>query len=159
MLLDLYNQSVHQYSNRVCRFVDKLLMDEAVAKDITQDAYLKLWENRERVDFDKVRAWLFTTAYRLSMDHLKRQNRFVGEKYLPEQSHEQASPDLTSIVNQSLGLLSEVQRSIVLLKDYEGYTYEEIGQMLDLNESQVKVYLFRARKRVKEHIGDLKWVL
>jgi RNA polymerase sigma factor (sigma-70 family) len=155
---NLYNQSVHDYSNRVCRFVDKLLMDSVVAKDITQEAYMRLWEKRDSVDFEKVRAWLFTTAYRLSMDHIQRQKRFDREEHIPEFWVEPENPDLKRIVNESLALLSEVQRSIVLLKDYEGYSYDEIGEMLNLSEQQVKVYLFRARKKVKEYIGDLRLV-
>ena len=154
----LYNQSVYDYSNRVCRFVDKLLMDSVVAKDITQEAYMRLWEKRDSVDFEKVRAWLFTTAYRLSMDHIQRQKRFDREENIPEFWVEPENPDLKRIVNESLALLSEVQRSIVLLKDYEGYSYDEIGEMLNLSEQQVKVYLFRARKKVKEYIGDLRLV-
>lgn len=154
----LYNQSVHEYSNRVCRFVDKLLMDSEVAKDITQEAYMRLWEKRDSVDFEKVRAWLFTTAYRLSMDQIQRQKRFDPEERMPEFWVEPENPDLKRIVNESLALLSEVQRSIVLLKDYEGYSYDEIGEMLNLSEQQVKVYLFRARKKVKEYIGDLRLV-
>jgi RNA polymerase sigma-70 factor (ECF subfamily) len=159
MTLQDYNQSVHDYSNRVCRFVDKVLVDSTVAKDITQEAYLKLWERKETVDGTKVRAWLFTTAYRLSLDYLQKQKRYVKEEHLPEWSVEQESPDLKKIVNEALVLLNEVQRSILLLKDYEGYSYAEIGEMLQVNESQVKVYLFRARKRIKEHIGELRWVI
>jgi RNA polymerase sigma factor (sigma-70 family) len=155
---NLYNQSVNDFSNRVCRFVDKLLMDSVVAKDITQEAYMRLWEKRDSVDFEKVRAWLFTTAYRLSMDHIQRQKRFDREEHIPEFWVEPENPDLKRIVNESLALLSEVQRSIVLLKDYEGYSYDEIGEMLNLSEQQVKVYLFRARKKVKEYIGDLRLV-
>lgn len=155
---NLYNQSVNDYSNRVCRFVDKLLMDSVVAKDITQEAYMRLWEKRDSVDFEKVRAWLFTTAYRLSMDHIQRQKRFDWEEKIPDFWVEPENPDLKRIVNESLALLSEVQRSIVLLKDYEGYSYDEIGEMLNLSEQQVKVYLFRARKKVKEYIGDLRLV-
>ena len=155
----LFNKSVHEYNNRVCRFVDKLLKDSAAAKDITQESYLKLWENRDNVDYEKVRAWLFTTAYRLSMDYVKRQQRFLTSEYLPEFTIEQENPDLKSVVNESLALLSDVQRSIVLLKDYEGYSYEEIGEILSLNASQVKVYLFRARQKMKEYIGDLRFVL
>jgi len=159
MLLKRYNQSVHDYSNRVCRFVDKLLLDSDAAKDITQEAYLRLWENRHTVDFNKVRAWLFTTSYRLSIDHIKRNKRFEVEEYIPEGSIEQENPDLKKVIQDALALLTEQQKSIILLKDYEGYSYEEIGEILQLSESQVKVYLFRSRKKIKEYIGDLKLVL
>ena len=159
MLHQAYNKAVHEYSNRVCRFVDKLLMDRDAAKDITQEAYLRLWERRAEVDFDKVRAWLFTTAYRLSMDYIKDHKRFDRPLEMPEHWTIQENPDLKKIVNDSLTLLSDTQRSILLLKDYEGYSYAEIGEMLQLNEAQVKVYLFRARKKIKEYIGDLRLVL
>ena len=72
----LYNQAVHDYNNRVCRFVDKLLKNTNTAKDITQETYLKLWENRDKIDFEKVRAWLFTTAYRLSIDSLNKNDYY-----------------------------------------------------------------------------------
>ncbi len=154
-----YNQAVHDYNNRLCRFVDKLLQNTDAAKDITQEAYLRLWKNRNKVDFDKVRAWLFTTAYRLSMDFINQQKRFDKNSEIPEKWVHQEHTDLKDVIHQALQILPELQRSIILLKDYEGYSYIEIGEILNLNESQVKVYLFRARKKIKEHIGDLRLVI
>ena len=159
MSIQLYNQSVHEYNNRVCRFVDKLLVDRSAAKDITQETYLRLWENIDKVDFNKVRAWLFTTAYRLSMDHIQRRKRFVDESFMPERWEREENIDLKKIIDESLTLLSDIQRSVILLKDYEGYSYIEIGEILTLSDAQVKVYLFRARKKIKEYIGDLRLVL
>lgn len=159
MLHNRYNKSVEEYNNRVCRFVDKLVRDTVVAKDITQETYLRLWENRNKVDFDKVRAWLFTTAYRLSMDYLNKQKRFGSLDEIPERWAEQENTDLKKVVNESLTLLTDQQRSIVLLKDYEGYSYQEIGEILGLSDAQVKVYLFRARQVIKSYIGDLRFVL
>jgi RNA polymerase sigma-70 factor (ECF subfamily) len=56
------------------------------------------------------------------------------------------------ILEDALSRLNETQRSLVLLKDYEGYSYEEIGQITGLNESQVKVYLHRARIQLKNYL-------
>ena len=56
------------------------------------------------------------------------------------------------ILNEALNRLNETQRSLVMLKDYEGYNYEEIGQITGLNESQVKVYLHRARLQLRDYI-------
>lgn len=159
MSVQRYNQSVHEYTNRVCRFVDKLLVDRIAAKDITQETYLRLWENKDKIDFDKVRSWLFTTAYRLSMDHIQRNKRFVDESFIPDRWEDEKNIDLKKIIDESLSLLSDLQRSIILLKDYEGYSYIEIGEILNLTDAQVKVYLFRARKKIKEYIGDLRLVL
>jgi RNA polymerase sigma-70 factor (ECF subfamily) len=139
--------------------VDKLLVDRTAAKDITQETYLRLWENIDKVDFNKVKAWLFTTAYRLSLDHIQRRKRFVDESFMPERCEREENIDLKKIIDESLTLLSDIQRSVILLKDYEGYSYIEIGEILTLSDAQVKVYLFRARKKIKEYIGDLRLVL
>ena len=61
--------------------------------------------------------------------------------------------------NEALARLSETQRSLVLLKDYEGYYYEEIGQITGLSSSQVKVYLHRARLQLKEYIVKVENVI
>lgn len=63
--------------------------------------------------------------------------------------------ELKEIIDLAMQKLPELQKSILLLRDLEGYNYKEIGEMLNLNESQVKVYLFRARKKVKDQIKDL----
>ena len=64
--------------------------------------------------------------------------------------------DLKKVLEKALTRLNETQRSLVLLKDYEGYSYEEIGQITGLNESQVKVYLHRARIQLKNYLVSLE---
>ena len=55
--------------------------------------------------------------------------------------------------------MPEIQRSVVMLRDYEGYSYDEIGEICNLNESQVKVYIYRARLFLKEYIGSMERVI
>ena len=64
----------------------------------------------------------------------------------------QQSGNLKKILMEALNKLNETQRSLVMLKDYEGYSYEEIGSIMSLNESQVKVYLHRARLILKNYL-------
>ena len=75
---------------------------------------------------------------------------------LPEQ-HEQTSFSFESqqVIDHIVGILPPVQKSIILLRDLEGYAYEEIGEILDLSPSQVKVYLFRARLKLKKQLKGL----
>lgn len=68
-------------------------------------------------------------------------------------------PDLKEILDAGLATLPEVQRSVVLLRDLEGYTYEEIAELTGLNLTQVKVYIYRGRNTLKEYIGKLEVVL
>jgi len=67
--------------------------------------------------------------------------------------------DLKEVLDEALNRLPEVQRSVVLLRDYEGYSYEEIGEITGLNESQVKVYIYRARVFLKNYIGQIERVI
>ena len=63
------------------------------------------------------------------------------------------------MIHEALGRLNETQRSLVMLKDYEGYNYEEIGKITGLNESQVKVYLHRARLTLRNYLVSPENVL
>ena len=71
----------------------------------------------------------------------------------------QQTPDLQQVLHNAVNRLPEIQRTVVLLRDYEGYSYEEIGEITGLNESQVKVYIFRARAYLKSYIGSLEKVI
>jgi len=67
--------------------------------------------------------------------------------------------DIKEILDEGLRRLSEIQQSVILLRDYEGYSYEEIGEITGLNESQVKVYIYRARVFLKNYIGQIERVI
>jgi len=66
---------------------------------------------------------------------------------------------LKELLKEAVNRLPEIQKSVILLRDYEGYSYEEIGEITGLNESQVKVYIYRARLFLKEYIGSLENVI
>ena len=59
------------------------------------------------------------------------------------------------VVERAVSILPPVQKSVILLRDLEGYSYKEIAEILDLNDSQVKVYLFRARKKIKKQLKGM----
>jgi RNA polymerase sigma-70 factor (ECF subfamily) len=95
------------------------------------------------------------------IDHLRKVKRITLQEDFREDSkvqHLQAN-NLKKILERALDRLSETQRSLVLLKDYEGYSYTEIGQITGLNESQVKVYLHRARLILKEYLVKVEHVI
>ena len=149
-----YNQCVDLYADNVYRFILKNLRHEADAKDIVQGAFEKMWMNREQVDNVRSKSYLFTVAYNQMIDHIRKNKRITLKEFFREDSKitHQVIPDIKSILNAALSELDEIQRSLVLLKDYEGYNYEEIGKITGLNASQVKVYLHRARLKLKSFI-------
>lgn len=156
MTTEEYNRVVNDLSHRLFGFVFKLTKDEEDANDLVQDAFMKLWNNRKKVEFKKAKSWLFTTAHNAFINFIKksnRQSRMEEGMDIPVESKNRF--ELKEIIDLAMQKLPELQKSILLLRDLEGYNYKEIGEMLNLNESQVKVYLFRARKKVKDQIKDL----
>ena len=160
MTVNEYNKSVEIFSDRVYRFILKSIRDVHKAEDIVQDSYEKLWKNAENVSFDKVKSYLFTTAYHTMIDIIRKEKRssHSEELILPDQSHENNYTDLGEILKEAVDRLPEVQKMVLLLRDYEGYSYEEIGEMANLSESQVKVYIYRARVFLKKYIGRIEAV-
>lgn len=161
MTLNEYNKSVELFSDRIYRFVLKSIKDIQKAEDIVQDSYEKLWKNVDNVNFKKVKSYLFTTAYHTMIDRLRKEKRssFSEDLNLQEQSHENNYSDLSEILNAAVNQLPEMQRIVILLRDYEGYSYDEIGKITNLNESQVKVYIYRARVFLKNYIGKMETVI
>lgn len=153
-----YNTAVKEYSRNIFRYVYKCIKDEDEAKDIVQDCYLKLWTHRANVNPDKIKYWLFTTAHNTMLNHLKKSSKVVPMEGLSNIDPFEVPNDgfdLKGLIDKSLDLLPQVQKTIIILRDLEGYNYNEIGEMLDLSESQVKVYLFRARQKMKESLKEL----
>ena len=149
-----YNDCVNLYADNVFRFIMKNIRHEEDAKDIVQTAFEKLWRNRETVNAEKSKSFLFTVAYNQMIDHIRKIKRIsLKDEFKPEmKSYSQPISNLKKNLHDALNTLNETQKSLVLLKDYEGYSYEEIGKIMNLSESQVKVYLHRARIQLKNYL-------
>ena len=152
-----YNIAVKEYSGRLFRYVVKCLRNPEDANDIVQESFEKLWKNRKKVPLNKAKSWLFTTAHNMLINHTRKHRALLMED---QNCHEpmssgNSSYELRDLIEQALEGLPEIQRQIILLRDLEGYNYKEIGEILHLNESQVKVYLFRGRQKVKHKLKDL----
>jgi len=161
MNLNEYNISVDQHADGMFRFILKNIRDEDKARDIVQDSFEKLWRNVDNVNFLKVKSYLYTTAYHTMIDLIRREKRkddFENVKVM-DYSHSEHYSDLSEILDEALKRLSDVQRSVILLRDYEGYSYTEIAKITDLTESQVKVYIYRARKHLKNYIGSIESIV
>lgn len=161
MTVSDYNLAVDTYSDNIFRFVLKNLKDEERARDIVQDTYEKLWLKREDVNASKVRSYLFSTAYHTMIDIIRKENRQTRFEEAPEMryAHEDHYSDLQEILQVALEKLPENQRSVIMLRDYEGYSYAEISEITGLSESQVKVYIYRGRLFLKKYIGKPEKVL
>jgi RNA polymerase sigma-70 factor (ECF subfamily) len=156
--VNAFNRAVQDHADAVFRYVLAQCRNEADARDAVQNAFEALWRKREGVHPARVKAWLFRTAYHDMIDGIRKRQRID----LVE-SYDEALPGdpgagyngLGETLRKAMEALPEIQRAVVQLRDYEGYSYREIGTITDLSESQVKVYIYRARKRLQQLLGSI----
>jgi RNA polymerase sigma factor (sigma-70 family) len=153
-----YNECVDQHADSIFRFVVKNLKDEEQAKDVVQDVFTKLWVNVKDVNNDKVKSYLFTAAYHQTIDVVRKQKPSIdfSEQTSVYTEERYDLIDVQEILKKAVDLLPADQRSVILLRDFEGYSYQEIAEITKLTEPQVKVYLFRARKFMKNYLTKIE---
>ena len=152
------------------RLALRITLDRAEAEDITQETLIRMWEQRDGWnEIQSLEAWGLTICRNFALDHIrKRQLQAEREQeILTTQLSESSIFNLQSsiykapdeqldqkqrieAVLQLIDQLPEVQRTVIQLRDIEGMRYDEIAQATGLSETQVKVYLHRARKRIRE---------
>ena len=162
MTLHDFNTCVDMHSDGVYRFALKHLRDRDEAKDVVQESFARLWQKVEEVDPSKAKSYLFTTAHHIIVDTARRGQRSLRMEEQHEDlsfTNEGSPPDLKRIIDAALATLPDIQRSVILLRDLEGYSYDEIAELTGLNLTQVKVYIYRGRTALKEYIGKLEVVL
>lgn len=155
-----YNTSVDIYSDNIFRFALKHLKNEMSAHDIVQETFTKVWIKKDEINYEKVKSYLFTTAYHAIVDWIKKESRSGDMEYAGDiQINDKVNVDLKELLEEALDRLPEIQKTVVLLRDHEGYNYTEIAEITGLNESQVKVYIFRARKTLQGYLKRLDLVI
>jgi len=163
MSVEAFQAKVLPVKNKLYRFAIKLLQSEEDAKDVVQEVLIKVWNKREELGHLKsFEAWCMTVTRNLSIDKLKskhNRSRSFPEGFEVEEKrkgpHESLEIDAMKRVNQFIQELPEKQKQIITLRDIEGYTYNEISEILDIDLNQVKVNLFRARKSIKENLLNI----
>ena len=151
--------------NKLYRFALSYLKNEEEAKDIVQEVFIKVWDKKRSLNFyQNIEAWCMKLTKNLSLDRIKsRQFQLsASNEHLPEIAGED-SPYKETELNNTISLvrkfienLPEKQRDILHLRDVEGYAYQEIADILNLDINQVKVNLFRARKTVKQKMLNVE---
>ncbi len=157
--VEQYNEAVDKYSDALYRFCYKNTNNYDEAKDLVQDAFEKLWKNRKNINPSKIKSYLFTVAYHKFIDNIREKNKLCSLEEYQNIGYDDEYSDLKEILEKALDLLPPTQKSVILLRDWENYSYKEIEQITGLSESQVKVYIFRARKFLRQFIGKLETLI
>lgn len=165
MNLEAFQNHVFPVKNKLFRFAFRLLGSSEEAKDVVQEVFIKVWNGREQLaEVQNVEAWCMRITKNLSLDRLRQQQRrptdsiekglhILNETLSPYENTE-ISESMKRIGEMMAGL-PEKQRQVMHLRDIEGYTYNEICEILEIDMSQVKVNLFRARNSVREQLQKM----
>lgn len=162
MNLEAFQNRVLPAKNKLFRFALRMLGNDDDAKDVVQEVFIRVWNGREQMDqIQNMEAWCMRITKNLSLDRLRSIQR-KGTDSLDNSfnvQHTDRTPDVKTEMGESMqhvgqliAALPEKQRQVIHLRDVEGYTYNEICDILELDMNQVKVNLFRARNSVREKL-------
>lgn len=160
-MLEQYQQAIEQYRQRVYSFAHYSLRAREDAEDITQEVFIKLWQNWQKIDHEKLNAWLMRVAHNAVIDLVRRRKNPAEliDDYAEPEDQATTSEEASAKVDQdafreelmsSICALDDPFRSIIIMRDVQGMSYADIQHTLDMSDSQVKVYLHRARRRLRE---------
>lgn len=160
-----FHTDILPMKDRLFRLALSITLDRTEAEDITQETLVRMWERRkEWPQIENIQAWCMTIARRLALDavekakiHAEREAEVADYQRSAISSPAPADEALdrrqrVEAVRRLISQLPEVQRTIIELRDIEGLRYDEIAQLTGISETQVKVYLHRARKKIREQL-------
>jgi RNA polymerase sigma-70 factor (ECF subfamily) len=167
MSLAIFLSQVVPVRQKLYRFAYRLVGNEEDAMDITQDALMKVWQQQERMEeLQNMEAWCMRIVRNLALDKLKSKKYRRAEeldKVSDVPAAQQQNPhaaaeqqDVMNRVHRIIAALPEKYRTIIQLRDIDGYSYQEIADILVVEMSEVKVNLHRARKAVREQLQKLQ---
>ena len=153
-----FQKWVRRYQDDAWSLARYLLQDASEAEDATQEAFIKLWHRSDTIDPEHVKPWLLKVVRNACLDRLRRRRLAseipVVETHDPLASLQQA--EMGRWLKTAIAGLEEPYRSLVVLRDVQQHSYEEVASITELNLSQVKVYLHRARKQLRQQLSEIK---
>ena len=154
-----FRQWVEEYQDQAWTLARYMLRDAAEAEDVCQESFVKLWNNMDSIDRNKVKPWLMKVVRNGCLDRI-RKRRPVAELEGHAEMDTAPGPmegleinDTGRSLKAAIERLTEPYRSLVVLRDVQEHSYAEVAGTLDLSMSQVKVYLHRARKQLREELS------
>ena len=161
MSLETFNTQVLPLKDKLYRFSLRIVKDNQEAEDVVQDIMIKVWNKREDwSSWSSMEAMCMTMTRNLSIDRTRNKHRKVGQMPdhydAPDQAQNPAqkavSSDLMGHIQSIIDRLPEKQKSVIQLREIEGYTYKEIAELLNVPLSQVKINVHRARLFLKKEL-------
>jgi RNA polymerase sigma-70 factor (ECF subfamily) len=150
--MDNIEKYFKMYGEEIYIFLRKFLKDEEIAKDILQETFLKAM--KVSLEEEKAKNYLFKIAKNLAIDYLRKEGRLVYKEELLEGNVE--DPEYI-IENRDIWRpLNEIEKEVLILYYYKGYSYEEISKKLRISLNTVKSHIYRAKKKIYNYLKGEK---
>ena len=160
-----FRDDVLPLKDKLFRLAFRITLDTAEAEDVVQETLIRVWQNRAKwQEISSIEAYCQIICRRLALDAAGKAGH--GNVLLDEHSQQHLltvtpeeqfdNRERLSLIKQLMNSLPEVQRTIMELRDIEGLSYQEISNVMDLTEVQVKVYLHRARTKIKNKVEEFE---
>ncbi|MBA4167069.1 MAG: RNA polymerase sigma factor [Chitinophagaceae bacterium] len=158
MRLEDFNTRILPVKSKLYRFALKFMRDRQEAEDIVQEVLIKVWTQRNRFgELLNFEAWCMKLVRNQSLDRLKSVHYKTSIRTInPQTESQNKTPyqhvelaDRIQTVHQLIDSLPEKQKQVIHLRDVEGFSYQEIADILGMDVNLVKVSLFRARNTIK----------
>ena len=155
-----FTNLVMPFKDKIFRLAKRFLISKDSAEDATQDIYLKLWKNKEKLNgYNNLEAFAMTMTKNHCLDVLKLKNssnlKIIHSNYKDNNQNLDRQTDIkdsVNIVHQLIEKLPTKQKLIIQLRDVEHYSFEEIGKILEIQPTAIRVALSRARKTIREQL-------
>jgi len=161
MQTQTYERLYNAYHDRVYRLALRITQDTAIAEDVAQEVHIKCWKNRSKLEeAASPGAWIMRVGRNLSIDKIRsRRDHTDLDKVAYSAPSKDQTPDRAAEIGNMMQVLRRLietlpvkQREIFQLRELEGMKYQEISDILEVSVDEVKVSLFRARKKIREKL-------
>lgn len=164
-----FQNDILPLKNKLYRLALRITLNNADAEDVVQETMIRVWNRRDKwQEIESIEAFCLTICRNISLDRVRRHDNH--SETLDEQEHQTADMSYTAnperqtqehdrmrLVRQLIDQLPEKQRSVIQLRDFEGKSYKEIAQVMQMTEELVKVTLFRARQTIKKKFLETEY--
>lgn len=169
ILKQKFERLFREHFTGLCYFAQKYLGDLDSSKEIVHTVFIKVWENREKFDWETpAKSYLFTSVYNRSMNFIRDNKKFVDEENIHASSlltkasvfHDtMEASELEVKINQAIDKLPEKCREVFKLNRFEGKKYAEIAKQLNISVKTVETQMSKALKVLKEDLKDYIYLL
>ncbi len=165
-----YEMLIKQHKDQIYSYALYMLKNRMDADDITQEVFIKIWNNIDNFNIKAAKSWILKTTHNLCIDYL-RKNQKISKREVDSEGKMNLSGTgtlsdtevkvrksfLKNKIKEGVENLPENLKSVFVLYELQGFKYQEISETLSLPLNSVKVYLMRARKKLQEELREYKY--